>query len=165
MNNVVPLYHNLHILFDFLAVNLYNLSCFPVVVHVSYFLCLNFFDIVFMLSHNCRYIYIPLGGSQRKLLNVWVIFTFVAIWHDLEWYITISYLLICHSDRCQFKSLYFCSSSNSLFPLLQEASLMGMVNMYFFYSRDDSEISCKCAKGGAIIKFLFYILTINVDFF
>ncbi|KAF8391744.1 hypothetical protein HHK36_021978 [Tetracentron sinense] len=32
-----------------------------------------------------RYIYIPLGGSQRKLLNVWVIFTFVAIWHDLEW--------------------------------------------------------------------------------
>ncbi|XP_078431508.1 MBOAT (membrane bound O-acyl transferase) family protein [Wolffia australiana] len=32
-----------------------------------------------------RYLYIPLGGSQRKLLNVWVIFTFVAIWHDLEW--------------------------------------------------------------------------------
>ncbi|KAM6583943.1 hypothetical protein CsatB_010945 [Cannabis sativa] len=32
-----------------------------------------------------RYIYIPLGGSQRKLLIVWVIFTFVAIWHDLEW--------------------------------------------------------------------------------
>lgn len=33
-----------------------------------------------------RYMYIPLGGTQRKLLNVWVIFTFVAIWHDLEWY-------------------------------------------------------------------------------
>lgn len=33
-----------------------------------------------------RYMYIPLGGSQRKLLNVWVIFTFVALWHDLEWY-------------------------------------------------------------------------------
>lgn len=32
-----------------------------------------------------RYMYIPLGGSQRKLLNVWVIFTFVAVWHDLEW--------------------------------------------------------------------------------
>ncbi|XP_057962521.1 membrane-bound O-acyltransferase gup1 isoform X7 [Malania oleifera] len=32
-----------------------------------------------------RYMYIPLGGSQRKLLNVWVIFSFVAIWHDLEW--------------------------------------------------------------------------------
>nr|GLL19791.1 putative membrane-bound O-acyltransferase C24H6.01c isoform X2 [Ipomoea trifida] len=32
-----------------------------------------------------RYMYIPLGGSGRKLLNVWVVFTFVAIWHDLEW--------------------------------------------------------------------------------
>ncbi|KAL5547094.1 hypothetical protein UlMin_006781 [Ulmus minor] len=32
-----------------------------------------------------RYMYIPLGGSQKKLLNIWVIFTFVAIWHDLEW--------------------------------------------------------------------------------
>ncbi|KAK9087548.1 hypothetical protein Syun_029942 [Stephania yunnanensis] len=32
-----------------------------------------------------RYMYIPLGGSKKKLLNVWVIFTFVAIWHDLEW--------------------------------------------------------------------------------
>ncbi|KAK7390873.1 hypothetical protein VNO78_19031 [Psophocarpus tetragonolobus] len=32
-----------------------------------------------------RYLYIPLGGSKKKLLNVWVIFTFVAIWHDLEW--------------------------------------------------------------------------------
>ncbi|KAI3445500.1 hypothetical protein Pfo_002165 [Paulownia fortunei] len=32
-----------------------------------------------------RYVYIPLGGSRKKLLNVWVIFTFVAVWHDLEW--------------------------------------------------------------------------------
>ncbi|KAL4205096.1 hypothetical protein AMTRI_Chr01g112970 [Amborella trichopoda] len=32
-----------------------------------------------------RYIYIPLGGARRKLLIVWVVFTFVAIWHDLEW--------------------------------------------------------------------------------
>ncbi|KAH9609429.1 hypothetical protein KSS87_023825 [Heliosperma pusillum] len=32
-----------------------------------------------------RYIYIPLGGARTKLLNVWVIFTFVAVWHDLEW--------------------------------------------------------------------------------
>ncbi|KAL6594562.1 hypothetical protein ACP70R_040917 [Stipagrostis hirtigluma subsp. patula] len=32
-----------------------------------------------------RYLYIPLGGSQRKLLSIWVIFTFVAVWHDLEW--------------------------------------------------------------------------------
>lgn len=32
-----------------------------------------------------RYMYIPLGGSKRKVFNVWIVFTFVAIWHDLEW--------------------------------------------------------------------------------
>lgn len=32
-----------------------------------------------------RYLYIPLGGSRWRFLNVWIIFTFVAIWHDLEW--------------------------------------------------------------------------------
>ncbi|XP_051229565.1 membrane-bound O-acyltransferase gup1 [Lolium perenne] len=32
-----------------------------------------------------RYLYIPLGGSRRKLLSIWVVFTFVAVWHDLEW--------------------------------------------------------------------------------
>ena len=29
-----------------------------------------------------RYIYIPLGGTQYAALNIWIIFTFVAIWHD-----------------------------------------------------------------------------------
>ena len=36
-----------------------------------------------------RYVYIPLGGSRlsapRKLFNVLVVFTFVALWHDLTW--------------------------------------------------------------------------------
>ncbi|CAI5523233.1 unnamed protein product [Closterium sp. Naga37s-1] len=32
-----------------------------------------------------RYLYIPLGGGKRKLVNVWIVFTFVALWHDLEW--------------------------------------------------------------------------------
>ncbi|CAD7931939.1 unnamed protein product [Amoebophrya sp. A120] len=31
-----------------------------------------------------RYIYLPLGGRERKFTNVWVIFFFVAVWHDLE---------------------------------------------------------------------------------
>jgi hypothetical protein len=31
-----------------------------------------------------RYMYIPLGGSKSRILNVWPIFSFVAIWHDLE---------------------------------------------------------------------------------
>ena len=32
-----------------------------------------------------RYMYIPLGGTRWRALNVWAIFTFVAVWHDLEW--------------------------------------------------------------------------------
>ena len=31
-----------------------------------------------------RYIFIPLGGSKYKLYNIWVVFTFVAIWHDMN---------------------------------------------------------------------------------
>lgn len=32
-----------------------------------------------------RYMYVPLGGGAWRGANVWPIFTFVALWHDLEW--------------------------------------------------------------------------------
>ena len=33
-----------------------------------------------------RYLYVPLGGNKYKLLNVWVVFLFVGVWHDrLRW--------------------------------------------------------------------------------
>ena len=31
-----------------------------------------------------RYIYIPLGGSHYKYITVFVVFTFVALWHDMN---------------------------------------------------------------------------------
>ena len=31
-----------------------------------------------------RYIYIPLGGAKTKIFNLWIIFSFVALWHDLK---------------------------------------------------------------------------------
>lgn len=31
-----------------------------------------------------RYIYIPLGGSKRMILATTMVFTFVALWHDLS---------------------------------------------------------------------------------
>ncbi|KAI9468514.1 MAG: MBOAT, membrane-bound O-acyltransferase family-domain-containing protein [Benjaminiella poitrasii] len=31
-----------------------------------------------------RYIYIPLGGSQYFAWSMWIVFTFVALWHDIE---------------------------------------------------------------------------------
>lgn len=32
-----------------------------------------------------RYMYIPLGGSNTAIFNVWPIFMFVALWHDFVW--------------------------------------------------------------------------------
>lgn len=31
-----------------------------------------------------RYIYVPLGGTRYAMYNIWVVFTFVAIWHDIN---------------------------------------------------------------------------------
>jgi D-alanyl-lipoteichoic acid acyltransferase DltB (MBOAT superfamily) len=31
-----------------------------------------------------RYLFVPLGGSRYKIYNIWVVFGFVAIWHDLS---------------------------------------------------------------------------------
>ncbi|KAL0075901.1 MBOAT, membrane-bound O-acyltransferase family-domain-containing protein [Phycomyces blakesleeanus] len=31
-----------------------------------------------------RYIFVPLGGSKYMMFNMWVVFTFVALWHDIE---------------------------------------------------------------------------------
>lgn len=31
-----------------------------------------------------RYVYIPLGGKKHYILNVFVTFTFVAVWHDIQ---------------------------------------------------------------------------------
>ncbi|XP_020581794.1 putative membrane-bound O-acyltransferase C24H6.01c [Phalaenopsis equestris] len=42
-----------------------------------------------------RYMYIPLGGSQKKLFNMWIIFTFVALWHDIEWKLLLWAWLTC----------------------------------------------------------------------
>jgi D-alanyl-lipoteichoic acid acyltransferase DltB (MBOAT superfamily) len=32
-----------------------------------------------------RYIYVPLGGSSSQAWSMWVIFSFVGLWHDLWW--------------------------------------------------------------------------------
>ncbi|KAL7747311.1 hypothetical protein RI367_007365 [Sorochytrium milnesiophthora] len=33
---------------------------------------------------NVRYLYIPLGGAKYQMFNVWIIFSFVAVWHDIQ---------------------------------------------------------------------------------
>ena len=36
-----------------------------------------------------RYMYIPMGGSNKKFLNTFVIFSFVALWHEIELHLLI----------------------------------------------------------------------------
>ncbi|KAF9113358.1 glycerol transporter [Mortierella sp. AM989] len=31
-----------------------------------------------------RYLYIPLGGTRNAMYSIWVVFTFVAVWHDIQ---------------------------------------------------------------------------------
>eukprot|EP00887_Chlorella_sp_A99_P004096 scaffold23.g4096.t1 len=42
-----------------------------------------------------RYLYVPLGGARTRLLNIWPIFLFVAVWHDLEWRLIAWAWLVC----------------------------------------------------------------------
>lgn len=40
-----------------------------------------------------RYMYVPLGGRSTRVWNVWPVFLFVAIWHDIEWKLVVWGLL------------------------------------------------------------------------
>lgn len=42
-----------------------------------------------------RYIYLPLGGARYRIWNIWPIFTFVAIWHDIQFRLLVWGWLIC----------------------------------------------------------------------
>ncbi|KAL9647636.1 hypothetical protein ABK040_015126 [Willaertia magna] len=32
-----------------------------------------------------RYLYVPLGGNRTRVWNIWIVFSFIALWHDLWW--------------------------------------------------------------------------------
>ncbi|CAD8107450.1 unnamed protein product [Paramecium sonneborni] len=42
-----------------------------------------------------RYIYVPLGGTKYKSLNMWVVFSFVALWHDFQLNLLLWAWIIC----------------------------------------------------------------------
>lgn len=87
--------------------------------------------------------YIPLGGAPRKLLNIWVVFTFVALWHDLEWY----YLLLSMLDLTNFLLLLIMNTFIVDGIWQQEASFMGMVDLFILCTRTGVEVSSWCFPG------------------
>ncbi|ORX99060.1 MBOAT-domain-containing protein [Basidiobolus meristosporus CBS 931.73] len=42
-----------------------------------------------------RYVYVPLGGSKYQAYNMWFVFTFVALWHDISMKLLAWAWLIC----------------------------------------------------------------------
>ncbi len=71
-----------------------------------------------------RYMYRPLGGRDTKIFNVWLIFLFVAVWHDIELKLLVWGLLNCifyvvevTAKRCM-KSNAFQSLPSSLVQVI-----------------------------------------------
>jgi D-alanyl-lipoteichoic acid acyltransferase DltB (MBOAT superfamily) len=31
-----------------------------------------------------RYLYVPLGGASTQIFTIWIIFSFIGLWHDLQ---------------------------------------------------------------------------------
>ncbi|KAG2372532.1 F-box protein [Vigna angularis] len=94
-----------------------------------------------------RYIYIPLGGSKKKLLNVWVIFTFVAIWHDLEWKLLSWAWLTCIFFIPELKVLLeYAYFVNSVLLLGQSQLLASCINVEL---KLHAMVTRKCAKVDA----------------
>ena len=85
-----------------------------------------------------RYMYVPLGGTKRRLLSVFPIFLFIAFWHDIELSLFGWAIIMCISfvpeivvtmffSRPQWKHL----PQSALFPYLRSfagaASVMSLV--------------------------------------
>lgn len=86
-----------------------------------------------------RYIYVPLGGAKHVLVNTLLVFSFVALWHDLTfrllawgWLISLfvvpellaGYLLPAAKVR-RASPLYQCSSLTHSLPVSSSASARG----------------------------------------
>ncbi|KAI7866329.1 MBOAT, membrane-bound O-acyltransferase family-domain-containing protein [Spinellus fusiger] len=56
-----------------------------------------------------RYIYIPLGGSKYMAFNMWIVFTFVALWHDIKLNLLAWGWLICIFLAPELLATYFFS--------------------------------------------------------
>lgn len=55
-----------------------------------------------------KYIYVPLGGKHYKIISIWIIFTFVALWHDIQFNLLVWAWGICFAliPEIIFKNLY-----------------------------------------------------------
>lgn len=70
-----------------------------------------------------RYIYKPLGGRKHRLVSIWLVFLFVAIWHDIEWKLLAWGVMNSAFFMVEIAGTYFMNISavKALPPLIQSA--------------------------------------------
>lgn len=76
-----------------------------------------------------RYMYIPLGGTSWRMYNIWPIFVFVALWHDLHPRLLGWALLTCVLFAPEMVGLGIAQPVGS-------SGYMWLVNTYAFECRD-----------------------------
>lgn len=87
-----------------------------------------------------KYMYKPLGGRSYRFLNVWFVFLFVAIWHDMEWKLVLWALM------------------NGSFLILEGG--MRMINKKVFGLRETAMSHVIGAIGGGIYVFVLMIINL-----
>lgn len=59
-----------------------------------------------------KYLYVPLGGSKHMIYNIWPVFMFVAVWHDLSLHLLAWSWLICLFFIPEFVAKWACTKWN-----------------------------------------------------
>ncbi|CAD8107907.1 unnamed protein product [Paramecium sonneborni] len=120
-----------------------------------------------------RYIYVPLGGTKYKSLNMWVVFSFVALWHDFKldlllwaWIICLALIpeiaLIKYFDKEFFYKkwwfVYLCQLGGGFqIQMMCLANLIGFGNGY----EGMTFVFYKFMSLEGLICFLFYCIVRN----
>jgi D-alanyl-lipoteichoic acid acyltransferase DltB (MBOAT superfamily) len=102
-----------------------------------------------------RYIYVPLGGSRNRLYSVWLIFGFIAVWHDL-WILWLAWALAnCLLTVCEAFVVNIIGNS----PLVRRIKIASN-NTYGF---EGSKIFLQQLfwREGSIWFILFMIITVS----
>jgi D-alanyl-lipoteichoic acid acyltransferase DltB (MBOAT superfamily) len=96
-----------------------------------------------------RYLYKPLGGRRFQYLNVWVIFFFVALWHDVEW------------------KLIVWGGLNGIFYVI-EVFIIQPIRERLLKTMNDSEVTilkkvvCHCVVAGMGALFIMILISVNL---
>jgi D-alanyl-lipoteichoic acid acyltransferase DltB (MBOAT superfamily) len=93
-----------------------------------------------------RYVYIPLGGSaNNRLFNVFVVFTFVALWHDLTW-----------------RVFHWAWIVSAIFAPELAGTYMWRKSKFFIRLRNESPVRARLVKMIAVMANMLLLMASNM---